>query len=77
MESTFNVGIINVLWQVISGYRFDPKEEKTKTLMRYLHEVYAGGYSILHYIPIARFFINDERMENMLKTKDFFRSQIR
>nr|QGA72961.1 cytochrome P450 3041C2 [Lepeophtheirus salmonis salmonis] len=78
MESTFNVGIINILWQIIAGYRFDKDNEKTKEMMGHLHEVYSEGYSILHYIPAARFFIKrDKRMDDMLRTKEFFRSQIR
>ena len=77
INSTFNVSIINILWQIIAGYRFDPDSQETKELMSYLNEVYTNGYSILHYLPIARYFIKkDERMENMFKTKEFFRSQI-
>ncbi|XP_040570644.1 cytochrome P450 2J6 [Lepeophtheirus salmonis] len=78
MASNFNVSIINVLWQIVAGQRFDPEESSTKERMEHLNEVFRVGYSVLHYLPIARYFIKkDERRDKMLSLKEFFREMIR
>ena len=44
MESTFNVAIINVLWQIVASKRFDPNAADTKRMMYLLNMQFKTGF---------------------------------
>ena len=54
MESTFNVSIINVLWQIVASKRFDPNAEDTKRMMALLNLQFKSGPKCFNLIPFLR-----------------------
>ena len=54
MESTFNVAIINVLWQIVASKRFDPNAADTKHMMALLNLQFKAGPKAFNLIPILK-----------------------
>ena len=54
MESTFNVAIINVLWQIVASKRFDPKADDTKRMMALLNMQFKTGFKAFNFFPFLR-----------------------
>ena len=56
MKSTFNVAIINVLWQIVASKRFDPNAADTKDMMALLDMQFKAGPKFLKgaLIPFLR-----------------------
>ena len=54
MDSTFNVSIINVLWQIVASKRFDPEAEDTKRMMALLNMQFKTGPKFFNLIPFLR-----------------------
>ncbi|GAB0089839.1 Cytochrome P450 [Sergentomyia squamirostris] len=56
-HNVFDIGVINVLWTLMAGRRYDLKDERLNTLMRLIHETFkiidmSGG--ILNQFPQIR-----------------------
>lgn len=45
MDSTFNVAIINVLWQIVASKRFDPHASDTKRMMTLLNTQFKAKFN--------------------------------
>ena len=54
MDSTFNVAIINVLWQIVASKRFDPKAADTQRMMALLNMQFKSGFKAFNFFPILR-----------------------
>ena len=54
MESTFNVAIINVLWQIVASKRFDPNAADTKRMMALLNLQFKAGPKSFKLFPFLR-----------------------
>ena len=46
MRNDFNIPIINILWQMVAGYRFDKNDSNVKNVT----EIFLDGIKI-HFIP--------------------------
>ena len=51
MDSTFNNGIINVLWQIVASKRFDPKMPETKALLNRINRIMSDGFTYKMFLP--------------------------
>ncbi len=51
IESTFNAGIINVLWHIVASKRFDPESPKTKEIMGTLNRMFKTSLNPLAHVP--------------------------
>lgn len=58
MHDAFDISVINVLWTMIAGERFDLEDAKLKQLMGMIHDAFrmldmSGG--VLNQIPFLRY----------------------
>ena len=56
MDSTFNVAIINVLWQIVASKRFDPNAADTQRMMALLNMQFKAPFKGFDFFPILRKF---------------------
>ena len=66
MDSTFNVAIINVLWQIVASKRFDPNAEDTKRMMALLNMQFKAGFKAFNFFPFLR---HSPLIMNLIKLK--------
>ena len=71
IDNTFNIAIINVLWQIVASKRFDPEAADTQRMMYLLNMQFKTGFSILNFIPLLKklmpFSENDQSLLDMKK----------
>ena len=56
MRNDFNIPIINILWQMVAGYRFDKNDSNVKNVT----EIFLDGIKI-HYIPFPILKVSSRR----------------
>ncbi|XP_055315409.1 methyl farnesoate epoxidase-like [Sitodiplosis mosellana] len=60
MQHAFDIPVLNILWTLIAGYRFEHDDERLQKLLKMIHECFrvvdmTGG--ILNLLPWVRYFI--------------------
>ena len=50
MDGTFNIAIINVLWEIVASKRFDHNASDTKQMMDLLNKQFKAGLDVLNFI---------------------------
>ena len=50
MDSTFNIAIINVLWQIVASKRFDHDAKDTQQMMNVLNKQFKAGLDVLNFV---------------------------
>ena len=79
ISTTFNVAIVNVLWQIVASKRFDPDAEETKDYMEKLNRFFRGGnLHIYMFMEFLRPFGPYTKSDYLnFELKDMFRKTIK
>ena len=78
IKGTFNIPIINVLWQIVASKRFDPDAQDTKEMMTMLNKQFSSGFTATKFLPffICQFIPLTENEKAMVKMKNMMRDLI-
>jgi len=78
MDSTFNVAIVNVLWQIVASKRFDPNAAETKRMMSNLNIQFKTKLNPIHLItPMLRKMFPPAMDKAVYEIKDMMRELIK
>ena len=85
IHGTFNIAIINILWQIVASKRFDPEAEDTKNMMDMLTKQFQRGTSFRGFLEELDFlptFIGHvaplgEVEKAMIQLKDMMRDLVK
>ena len=71
MQHFFHIPALNILWNIMTGERFSPKDAKLKRLMGLVHEVSKAavvGMTPVFAYPFLRYIPNLTEHDRLLKT---------
>ena len=78
IEGTFNIPVVNVLWQIVASYRNDPELEENKIFMERLGKFFSQGMHPIEMIPYIGYIRPYTARElNVLEMKKLFKRRIR
>ena len=79
IQGTFNIAIINVLWEIVASKRFDPDAQDTKIMMEMLNKQFKNGFSLRRFFPtfICHFLPFGEHELAILEMKEMMRDLIK
>jgi hypothetical protein len=78
MEGTFNIPVVNDLWQIVASYRNDPDLEENKIFMERLGKFFSEGMQFIEMMPYIGYIRPYTARElNVLDMKEMFKRRIR